>query len=256
MFSAMLQPYILLKTQSLALKSSAVTVADSKPYSLMFYELYAMPQAQPLTFIPAPCTDIIITYDNSGNGYIYNVPSTGKVTALTPDLHTHIIGVRFDDELKITEKRSDTAALISRLAASDSFKERTNIINKFITDTNLLSACPAKVSKLRSCIKETSGSITINELSEITGYSNRHINRMFTEYFGYGPKDYCRLIRFQLALSEIIDEPQRCNSEFISHIGYSDQAHFQREFKQFMNETPRQFIKKLTKAEIPPLQYC
>lgn len=257
----MIQPYILVNTQSKAM-------ITNNRHTFCFYELYKSPVPQPLTFIPAPFTDIIIAYNASGDGCIYCVHTPSGTITFTPDSYTHIIGVRFDDALclnislspsepvtRYTPEDDDmTAALLKQLAASRSFDTRTSLINDFLN--NKISICPTKLLKLRTVIKETDGCITINELSEITGYSNRQINRMFTSYWGYGPKDYCRLIRFQQALSEIIKNPQRSNSEFIAHIAYSDQAHFQREFKQFMNETPRQFIKKLMKAENPPLQRC
>lgn len=257
----MIQPYILLNTQNTA-------VITNNRNAFCFYELYKSPEPQPLTFIPTPFTDIIIAYNTSGDGCIYCVHTPSCTITLTPDNCTKIIGVRFDDALRLNiqesppepvtrytpENNDMTAALLKQLTASLSFDTRTSLINAFLN--NKISLCPTKLLKLRTAIKTTNGCITINGLSEITGYSNRQINRIFTEYWGYGPKDYCRLIRFQQALSEIIKNPRRSNSEFIAHIGYSDQAHFQREFKQFMNETPRQFIKKLMKAENPTLQHC
>ena len=87
--------------------------------------------------------------------------------------------------------------------------------------------------------------VTVSELAARTGYSCRHISRIFTEYFGYSPKTFCRLLRFHHTLYEIFQDPHRNNSEFITQIGYSDQAHFQREFKTFMGETPRRFGRRL-----------
>ena len=89
------------------------------------------------------------------------------------------------------------------------------------------------------------GDITVSELAARTDYSCRHISRIFTEYFGYSPKTFCRLLRFHHTLYEIFQDPHRNNSEFITQIGYSDQAHFQREFKTFMGETPRRFGRRL-----------
>ena len=101
------------------------------------------------------------------------------------------------------------------------------------------------MSDMRSIILKSDGDCTVNTLSEITGYSCRHINRLFNASYGFGPKDLCKRLRFQRALKEIFADCNRQNSKFIQNIGYSDQAHFQREFKSFMGETPKQFIRKI-----------
>lgn len=95
-------------------------------------------------------------------------------------------------------------------------------------------------------IIHSKGDISVSLLAEQTGFSCRHINRIFTSYYGFGPKDYCRYVRFQYALDEIFKNPFRQNSEFIQNSSYSDQAHFQREFKQFTGITPKQFINSFT----------
>ena len=103
-----------------------------------------------------------------------------------------------------------------------------------------------EIENMRSMIIHSKGDISVSLLAEQTGFSCRHINRIFTSYYGFGPKDYCRYVRFQYALDEIFKNPFRQNSEFIQNSSYSDQAHFQREFKQFTGITPKQFINSFT----------
>lgn len=98
---------------------------------------------------------------------------------------------------------------------------------------------------IRDMIIEEYGDIALDDLCGATGYCNRHINRIFTATFGYGPKTFAKAMRLANVVNEIIKEPNRSNLEFITNSGYSDQAHFQREFKQFFGETPREFIKRL-----------
>lgn len=128
---------------------------------------------------------------------------------------------------------------------ADLLSERFRLFEDFLNTSKSRYIIPEEILHIHHLIKKACGNMDLRTLSEKTGYSIRHINRMFTAQFGYGPKDYSRYVRFQKALKEIFNNPYRQNSAFIENIGYSDQAHFQREFRFFMQETPKQFIKRL-----------
>lgn len=257
--NTLIQPFILLNTRNHLTNDCLMTA----PANMYFYEL----QKQ-LTFslIPSPYTEVIIGYNPSGSGCIYYARCSSDMLECSPDSFSHYFCIRFDDNIfytpanspfttpagllnhmirHIPQKDSPEAALIEQLQNTASFEERIHCFINYLHGTTSIPFCPPGVSMIQRTIRETEGFVTMNELSAITGYSNRHINRIFTSYFGYGPKEYCKLVRFHKALSEIIKDPQRNNSQFITQIGYSDQAHFQREFKMYMGETPRQFIKQL-----------
>lgn len=91
---------------------------------------------------------------------------------------------------------------------------------------------------------------TYQNLPTKLGYSERHILRMFNETLGVTPKDYCKMIRFQTVLINMLSNNSQNNSAYISGLGYSDQAHFQREFKTFTGITPRQFTKLIAAPEL------
>ena len=91
----------------------------------------------------------------------------------------------------------------------------------------------------------TSGVTTVQEMSVKSGYSERHISRLYREVYGFGSKDFIKYIRFQNVLQAIIDNPESDNSVFIAGTGYSDQAHFQREFKSYTGITPKQFARTI-----------
>ena len=88
-----------------------------------------------------------------------------------------------------------------------------------------------------------SGTSTVAELSAESEYSVRHISRLYNEVYGIGAKNFIKMYRFQNVLAAIIADPERDNSFFIEGAGYSDQAHFQREFRTFMGMTPKNYIK-------------
>jgi AraC-like DNA-binding protein len=150
---------------------------------------------------------------------------------------------------KVDEFMPDSASpdgkFISDLLECDDTSSRADVFMDFLSMNCRPYGFGSDLANMRTLIYEADGDFTVNELADETGYSVRHINRLFNENYGFGPKDFCRRLRFQHALREIFSNPNRQISEFIQNIGYSDQAHFQREFKTFMGETPRQFARKV-----------
>ena len=131
--------------------------------------------------------------------------------------------------------------LIKDFHKSLTFKDRVALFKAFVTDCKTFCPVSESIKKLNSLIY--SGAGTVAELSAESGYSVRHISRLYNKVYGIGAKDFIKMYRFQNVLAEIIANPDRDNSFFIEGTGYSDQAHFQREFKAFTGTTPKQYIK-------------
>lgn len=101
---------------------------------------------------------------------------------------------------------------------------------------------------LRCLLEEISnshGTIRISELAERTHYSERHISRIFREAMGVSPKTFSRIIRFQYVVSAILCRPRETLCDYLGELGYSDQAHFQREFKEYTGITPGRFVQRV-----------
>lgn len=91
-------------------------------------------------------------------------------------------------------------------------------------------------------ISMSKGTLEVSDIAQKVCYSERHLTRMFSDTMGYSPKMFCRISRFQYALSIMMERKSDAVSSFITMLNYSDQAHFQREFKEFTGLTPRHFI--------------
>lgn len=100
---------------------------------------------------------------------------------------------------------------------------------------------------LRQRIYETQGSITMQQLTEETGYSPCYIRRIFKSYHGVSPKQFAQFIRFQHVLSKL-----HTSTEKPEHIafdcGYYDEAHMMKEFKRNTGVTLEQYKKMITTA--------
>ena len=84
-------------------------------------------------------------------------------------------------------------------------------------------------SKLRQAVHDVA-----NEMS----VSTRKLERHFLEHLGLTPKLFSRLVRFDRAARAIASRGRIPWSQFALAHGYSDQAHFINEFKEFAGVTP------------------
>jgi AraC-like DNA-binding protein len=81
----------------------------------------------------------------------------------------------------------------------------------------------------------------IDALVDASGYSHRRFIALFREAVGLTPKRYARVRRFQAALARLESEPQARWADLAMDLGYSDQAHFAREFREFSGLTPQEY---------------
>ena len=93
-------------------------------------------------------------------------------------------------------------------------------------------------------IWEKHGNIRVRDLEEQTLYSSRHIQAVISSQVGVAPKQLCTQIRFQQALFLLSRYPQISQCQAAQLLGYSDQAHFSREFKRFSGLSPSEYQKK------------
>ncbi len=74
-----------------------------------------------------------------------------------------------------------------------------------------------------------------------TGFSHRTMVGLFRRSVGLAPKAYLRVLRFTRALQHV--RAGRALADIASEAGYSDQAHFSREFRTFSGTTPSQYLR-------------
>ena len=98
---------------------------------------------------------------------------------------------------------------------------------------------------------ETEGRLRVGELAEELRCSRRHLSARFAEQLGLPPKTLARLLRFgraaRLLGASSAAEPQRDRSsdrlglaEIAVECGYHDQAHLNRDFREFAGVSPTQ----------------
>jgi AraC-like DNA-binding protein len=79
----------------------------------------------------------------------------------------------------------------------------------------------------------------LEALARASGYTSRHLSRVFSHHVGVSPKRFARLARFQDLVAHV--RHHRCPSGWARlawELGYSDQAHLIRDVRHFAGATP------------------
>jgi AraC-like DNA-binding protein len=79
---------------------------------------------------------------------------------------------------------------------------------------------------------------SIGAAVEQSGLSHRHFVALFRRAVGLAPKTYARVLRFQSALRVARKDDAPSWAALANAAGYSDQAHFNRDFVEFAGVTP------------------
>lgn len=149
----------------------------------------------------------------------------------------------YDTFLSLDDPEEYSPILPANLARFESLEKRTVYFFENVLPCLKKQHVPPAVTHMLARITQTNGSLHVAELAKELSYSERHVNRLFLTALGFGPKLFCKQIRFQSTLAEMKKMPDRNIAAFLKQAGYSDQAHFQREFKEFTGLTPKQYIR-------------
>lgn len=108
------------------------------------------------------------------------------------------------------------------------------------------------LAEAASLIRNAKGNITIEEVSNTVSVGMRQLQRSFKDSMGTTPKGYLRIIRFRNALASLNDSYEL--AELAYELGYADQAHFIREFKEFAGQAPRGVIRNAVSYNKKPFE--
>ncbi len=110
---------------------------------------------------------------------------------------------------------------------------------------SLLAARLPTVRGLHPAVAHALGRFTttanVRQVVKESGYSHRRFIALFYRGIGLTPKLYCRILRFQGALKQVAANPAASLVDVALDEGYSDQAHFNREFRELAGVSPGEY---------------
>jgi AraC-like DNA-binding protein len=101
---------------------------------------------------------------------------------------------------------------------------------------------PAPVGYAWQRLLASAGTAGVAELAREIGWSERHLSGRFRTEIGLTPKQAARVIRFDRARRLVAATPDRSLARLAAECGYYDQAHLDRDFRQFAGCAPTRWL--------------
>ncbi len=143
--------------------------------------------------------------------------------------------------LMLHEKLYGQPGLEGKLKLLNAFFSK--IVPKLPVSNNIL------IQASLSFILKNGGTATMNQLVKHTGYTERHIERTFSECIGINPKKYGNIVKLHVFLKLLKGKSKQNNLiDFCYRAGgYYDQSHLIKEFKKYTGMTPKDYLYKTTR---------
>jgi AraC-like DNA-binding protein len=171
-------------------------------------------------------------------------PSLAIGATLLPGAAELLFKVRADELAERHTRLEDVwgyqvAALRQRLIETAQPEKQLDLFESFLL--NRLPAIKGMHPAVAQALAQMRGTTNIDWLAKQSGYSHRRFIELFSSTLGLTPKLYCRVQRFQKAVRMVTGPGDWTDIAF--DLGYSDQAHFNREFREFSGMTPAEYRK-------------
>jgi AraC-like DNA-binding protein len=124
------------------------------------------------------------------------------------------------------------ASLQRNYVWNEDFEERMQTVDRYIQE-------------------HLNGRIALVDLAAQAGMSRFHFLRVFRERFGHPPMKYVQKLRMQIAQALLRECSTLRIGEVAARLGFDDQLHFSRVFRQWSGVSPRAFRKEVLDRDTP-----
>lgn len=135
--------------------------------------------------------------------------------------------------------------LEQQLSESRSFEGRVQIADTFFLRRCSTLPSPDAIATAAMTVLYRQGSVQVPHLARRAGMSARQFERRFTREIGLPPKIYARICRFESALESKALATADSWTNVAHRLGYFDQTHMVKDFKEFSGEVPTSLLARL-----------
>lgn len=215
-----------------------VNNSDTKIFKYPDSFLYGQISAFKDLFLTKNTKIIIVVFQPYGINHLLGIPAIelrDEITSIT-----ELLGKNGEE-------------LYERLSEESKLDLRLNILNNFFIEQVIKRQSVNKnfIPSLLSFILKNKGQVTSNQLENYSGYTERHIQRIFKESIGLNPKKYGNIVMLHNFLNLLKSRTIDKNLTNLSYeAGYADQAHLIREFKKYTGITPTEYLNNTSRLAV------
>jgi AraC-like DNA-binding protein len=138
---------------------------------------------------------------------------------------------------------AECQVLLDRIHASVGAVEQVKIISNFLGAARTKVATGHQFFLPR--LSEQHLAMPAKQLSAVANLSARQFERRFLANYGMSMRDFRRLVRYMSALNFVLNRKWETGvvTRIAQDSGYFDQAHFIRDFREFVGRAPGEFIR-------------
>lgn len=149
-------------------------------------------------------------------------------------------------DLKLIEG-INTQQTLDLLQKTDNKHKMVDILANYFNDLlmNASNNPDYRIKLAINLILKTNGTISIKELRESLGVTERTLERHFLKEIGITAKQFTKVIQFSTALQQMTETDYVNLTEIGYDNGFADQSHFIRSFKRYTGKTPKEFQQQI-----------
>ena len=227
-------------------------------YWYVGWDLRGLPAQQQAT-LPHPNVHLVVEHEQAR---IYGVHSGRFVRQL--EGQDQVFGIKFkaggfypfyrQPVAKLGNQSIDVTAcfgaaaehLAQQILAATSFDAMCIVADIFLMRyLPPLDTLVVRVSSLLARIEQERDIVAVEDVMAISGLDKRGLQRLFQKYVGIGPKWVIQRYRLHEAIAQVQAGKKLSWSALALELGYFDQAHFVRDFRQLVGMAPGEYEKSL-----------
>ncbi|MFZ2309446.1 MAG: AraC family transcriptional regulator [Rhodoferax sp.] len=107
----------------------------------------------------------------------------------------------------------------------------------------------ARIGRMLERIAQDTSIVSVDDVIAMSGLNKRGLQRLFQRYVGVGPKWVIQRYRLHEAIAQVQAGKMLSWTALALELGYFDQAHFVRVFRQLVGMAPGEYQKSLAESE-------
>lgn len=145
--------------------------------------------------------------------------------------------------LGIPQPYHDRLHLLWHTLKGKHLREAYELLESFLNEAMTFTPSPLGFDRALTCIANSNGCLSVQELCREAAISERSLQRHFRERIGISPKRFSKITRVNAYLKQLLEQKEQDWMQAVVSFNYHDQPHLVNEFKSIIQLSPRDLMK-------------